>query len=57
MPSYDTLEDTASYHGTRIKTGVPSQAYKDGYDRIFRNEQMNEVSEVIENQNKTAQKD
>jgi len=35
MPSYDTLEDTASYHGTRIKTPPPSQLYKDNYDRIF----------------------
>jgi hypothetical protein len=51
MANYDTLEDKAGYLGTRIKTGVPSKAYKDNYDRIFRNEQMNETAELIENKN------
>jgi hypothetical protein len=51
MASYDTLEDKAGYLGTRIKTGVPSQAYKDNYDRIFRANEMNETDELIENKN------
>lgn len=37
MPNYDVLEDTASYHGTRIVTKVPSKQYLDGWDRIFGN--------------------
>lgn len=42
MPNYDVIEDTASYHGTRIVTGIPSKAYQDGWDRIFGNKEKQE---------------
>ena len=41
-PNYDVLEDTASYHGTKIKTPPPSQLYKDNYDKIFGKKEQSE---------------
>ena len=35
MPNYDVLESTSSYHNTEIRTKVPTDAYRDGWDRIF----------------------
>lgn len=35
MPNYDVLESTASYHGTEIRTKVPTDAYRDGWERIY----------------------
>ena len=35
MPNYDVLESKDSYHGTAIRSQIPSQLYKDNYDKIF----------------------
>lgn len=55
MPNYDVLEDTASYHGTRIITGAPSQQFKDGWDRIFGQKQ-EEDSELLQKRDTLEQK-
>ena len=34
MPNYDELESTASYHGTEIRTKVPTDALKSIVDHI-----------------------
>ena len=47
MPNYDTIEDTASYHGTKIKTGIPSQKYKDNWDKIFNNKKLTKEELVV----------
>jgi hypothetical protein len=53
MANYDVIEDKGSYLGTKIRSQLPNQAYKDNYDRIFRNKQeMDEMSEIIEAKNK-----
>ena len=36
--------------GSRLTTGVPSQAYKDNYDAIFRKKDIKEVDENQEQQ-------
>ena len=35
MANHDVLMDTASYHGTRIKTGIPSKEYQDNWEVIW----------------------
>jgi hypothetical protein len=34
-PSYDVLESKESYLGTEIRTRVPDEAYKSGWDAIW----------------------
>ena len=51
-PNYDVLEDTASYHGTKIKTPPPSQLYKDNYDKIF-----GKKEKPVQDENKDSKSD
>ena len=42
MPNYDVLESKDSYHGTAIRSQIPSQLYKDNYDKIFGKKEQSE---------------
>jgi len=44
MANYDVLESKESYLGTEIRTRVPDEAYKSGWDAIWSNKQTEMIS-------------
>lgn len=46
MANYDVLEDTASYHGTKIRSQAPTENYKSNWDLIWGHKENLEYDKV-----------
>lgn len=46
MPNYDELESTASYHGTAIRSQIPTEEFKSNWELIWGNKENLEYNKL-----------